>query len=440
MTVEVVIMNKDAVALSADSAVTVTPCGRLPDWESPKKTYPSVNKVFMLCYERPVGIMVYGNAKLGGVSWDALIKLYRAKHSTVSYGRLEGYSEAFIRFLDKEAPDMLDWPSLEERVEQALTFVSNLVFDVTQQSVNAPDEGVQRNLGGKILKKLEDSLKQMQNESSLFDPDSGVEEIKPWLRSQATEKMKKAKEIIEENFQVQLPEAITDQMLSVCEEKLSRKFKNERSSVIIAGYGEAEVFPSLTHHRIWGYHKSALHFEEVHKHKISLTNPSVIFPRAQSATIEAFIRGFSIEIFDDERSTFTRAADETFGNFLRQEGFHDEKIEELLRAHKKKLKNNVFEAMFRFGYRNRKQVYRTIASMPKGELATLAEALVDLTSLKLRATGKLETVGGPTDVALISKGDGFVWMKNKAQIPMELNPHLTSNTQTLKTVSTNPFG
>ena len=55
----------------------------------------------------------------------------------------------------------------------------------------------------------------------------------------------------------------------------------------------------------------------------------------------------------------------------------------------------------------------SVAVLPKEELAVLAETLVNLTSVKRRMTMSTETVGGPTDVAVITKGDGFIWIKRK---------------------------
>lgn len=51
--------------------------------------------------------------------------------------------------------------------------------------------------------------------------------------------------------------------------------------------------------------------------------------------------------------------------------------------------------------------------LPKKELAEMAEALVQLTSFKRKVTAAVESVGGPIDVAVISKSDGFVWFKKK---------------------------
>jgi len=47
--------------------------------------------------------------------------------------------------------------------------------------------------------------------------------------------------------------------------------------------------------------------------------------------------------------------------------------------------------------------------------------------LRQRVSGDLETVGGPVDVALISKGEGFIWIKRKHYFDTELNPHYTTN-------------
>lgn len=63
----------------------------------------------------------------------------------------------------------------------------------------------------------------------------------------------------------------------------------------------------------------------------------------------------------------------------------------------------------------------TIATMEKEDLAELAENLIYLTSLKRRITPDMESVGGPVDVAIVSKGDGFIWIKRKHYFDPALN-------------------
>ena len=63
-----------------------------------------------------------------------------------------------------------------------------------------------------------------------------------------------------------------------------------------------------------------------------------------------------------------------------------------------------------------------VQNLPKEELGGMAEAMVNLTSLKRRVSLDQETVGGPVDIAIISKGDGFVWIKRKNYFDTALNP------------------
>ena len=69
----------------------------------------------------------------------------------------------------------------------------------------------------------------------------------------------------------------------------------------------------------------------------------------------------------------------------------------------------------------------TIGSLGVEDLANMTESFVSLTSLIRRMSPKEETVGGPVDVAVITKGDGFIWMKRKHYFDSNLNSHFFDN-------------
>ena len=62
--------------------------------------------------------------------------------------------------------------------------------------------------------------------------------------------------------------------------------------------------------------------------------------------------------------------------------------------------------------------------MPIDELAMLAESMINITSLrrKVAIDSNIGTVGGPVDVAMITKSDGFIWMKRKHYFEQSYNP------------------
>jgi hypothetical protein len=70
MTAEIAIMNREAIAIAADSAVTLSE-------EAGNKIFTSANKIFSLSKYHPVGIMIYGTANFMGVPWETIIKSYR---------------------------------------------------------------------------------------------------------------------------------------------------------------------------------------------------------------------------------------------------------------------------------------------------------------------------------------------------------------------------
>jgi hypothetical protein len=93
MTAEIALMNKEAIALAADSAVTMT-TGSIP------KIFPSANKIFTLSKYHPVGIRIYGASSFMGVPWETIIKIYRSKLCRTSFPGLEGYAKDFMNFID----------------------------------------------------------------------------------------------------------------------------------------------------------------------------------------------------------------------------------------------------------------------------------------------------------------------------------------------------
>ena len=52
-----------------------------------------------------------------------------------------------------------------------------------------------------------------------------------------------------------------------------------------------------------------------------------------------------------------------------------------------------------------------------------SEILIMNNNAIVMAADSAVTVGGEIDVAIISKGDGFIWKKRKHYFKSELNPH-----------------
>ncbi|MCG8509086.1 MAG: hypothetical protein MI741_07635 [Rhodospirillales bacterium] len=144
MTTEIAIMNKSALALAADSAVTISVTG--PQGRS-HKVLNTANKLFALSKYAPVGLMVYGNAAMLGIPWETIVKMYREKVGDKVFPSLEGYARSFFRFLDDFPIDAelqgmyiasvaTVWcKGLRQRVDQWVSDQFALDHQVTQEEI-----------------------------------------------------------------------------------------------------------------------------------------------------------------------------------------------------------------------------------------------------------------------------------------------------------------
>jgi hypothetical protein len=89
VTTEIAIMNRQAIALAADSAVTI---GRQCVWKN-------ANKLFSLAPFNDIAIMANGSGEFVGFPWETIIKSYRLKIRRRVFPTVDACAKDFISFL-----------------------------------------------------------------------------------------------------------------------------------------------------------------------------------------------------------------------------------------------------------------------------------------------------------------------------------------------------
>jgi hypothetical protein len=112
VTAEIAIINRTAIALAADSAVTV----------GGKRVHKHSNKLFMLSRVAPVGVMIYGTADFMGYPWETIIKEFRRQLGTRTLPTVAEYAAEFLAFLKGSAIDT----SSEENIHVGMLALSVL--------------------------------------------------------------------------------------------------------------------------------------------------------------------------------------------------------------------------------------------------------------------------------------------------------------------------
>jgi hypothetical protein len=170
------------------------------------------------------------------------------------------------------------------------------------------------------------------------------------------------------------------------------------SGVVFAGMGEAELFPVCLEYHVGTVAAGKLRRAKRSETYVTFDMSACVAPFGQVDTINMFYRGIYQELQDHLMKT---AAD--YISRLASKG-DCQQIE-------KELSKSLWEQI---DQQYRQPLMAAVDALPRQDLATMAEALVSLTALRARmAADEVETVAGPIDVAVLSKGEGFVWVKRK---------------------------
>lgn len=254
MTAEIVVRNKIAVALAADSAVTV----RHPHGG---KVFNTANKLFTLSKYRPVGLMLYGGSNLNGVPWETLVKMLRQQLGKRSFAALREYGEALVAFLQERV-------SLFPESEQESHFGATLghYYETIREEIN---------------QRVREALRQREDASDGSAEAVGLDELE--IRDVVDDVVQRYSDRLQAvDFLDGMDTKIAEEVVSrysdlidrireyvfqklVMGDQTAEKLKaigglvavkhvcpDMVSGLVIAGFGDSEIFPSFVSYEIDG--------------------------------------------------------------------------------------------------------------------------------------------------------------------------------------------
>lgn len=424
MTAVIGILNKNAVAIAADSAVTVS-------GNNGKKIYNNANKIFTLSKHHPVSIIIYNSANFISTPWEIIIKLYRNQLKEKSFPKLKDYSDDFFKFLKDQ-----QFFSTKETIE---SFNENLIYhsfeDLSELAIKKAVESDTDLISisseerislfrQNIIDLMSQRIEHFKRQEKLLDfQDLSIGDFKSLIEA-------KIIAIIKNNFKEYATKKIINLFVKLTYEYLKSKiFFGSWTGLVFAGYGDKEIYPTTISTLVGDVFNNKVRFYTDHVEVINDNNTGSIMPFAQRDVIDTIITGISPEI---DETLFT-----TINKFL--SGYNNSLID-LLKESVPELADKISNVdidgvcnEFMKEINNIKKVKHivptvdTVSILSKEDLAEMAESLIYLTYLKRRISSGEESVGGPVDVALISKGDGFIWIQRKHYFEEKYNPHFLNN-------------
>lgn len=411
MTAIVGVLNKHAVAIAADSAVTMG---------DTHKVVNSANKIFTLSKYNPVAVMTYNNASFMGVPWDIIIKEYRKQLKDVNFQTLYEYASDFVQYLHRR-----NFFCDEQTQAEFMILALNAFLNICHREIKdetGTDVGVQTR--EQLEKKLSDCLSanKVAEKCDGFESYS-YDDFKNFAYAKIGD------HVNGKDIDVDL---LTESFFYYLSAKFSAPL--HYTGLVFVGYGESEIYPSLYPINVsiainnhLKYYLDKPNIAEIREHG----SKAVIMPFAQIDVTQTIMRGIN-PTFQNIIYSVTEKSMASFSNIITDILDKDPSTAALSSAIKGLNLKSMIEGITSQIQDEMRKTYtepllQTVVALDKEDMANMAESFISLTSLVRRMQPGEETVGGPVDVAVISKGDGFVWINRKHYFKPELNASFFSN-------------
>lgn len=408
MTAEIVVANRWGVAIAADSAVTIE---QLYKGEIKEKVYNSANKLFTLSKWHPVGIMIYNTMTLGGTPWETIIKIIRGRLGRDKFDTLKDYADYFISELNRSAVLFPD--------ESTSVIVKYNCYRIFREIAN----------GCANYSDFSTSLDAKIDKLGKFEPIDGFD--KAFISSITKKYANEIEAAADAALKSTHKNRCAKRLKKLIELALSRKnLLPGYSGIVVSGFGDAEVFPSVIEYQSDIIVNGRARIWQSRARSITQRENSFVMPFADTDVIKTITEGINPKFQEKFLSEAINMISKIPYEVLRPVTSlsDDEKL-----SFAKNATESLISAFSAFvsdmkKYRESEHVdpiEQTLSVLPVSELATVAETLLNASQIHKRVNPEIETVGGPVDVAVISKGDGFVWIKRKHYFDLQLNPSYT---------------
>ncbi len=412
MTCEIAVMNKFGIALAADSAVTVG---------EGQKIYHHAQKLFQLHRAIPVGIMIYGSAEIMAMPWEIVVRSYGQHIGERKLGTIEAYAQDFLRFT--EASDALFPASLQRE------WYRNTVGCYWSDEILRPLTARLKKCSTKTRHETTAILTQiLKRDHAIWRKYPAIEDR--WATHGDRVIAEYGPELDEIEKELFGPHALSQELRhglhTTARYMYSQRWfhPRDRSWIVFAGMGETESFPVLQAYQVGSIAANRLRSVKIDEARITREESAIVVPLAQSEMIDMFYRGIDPELDQKLNHIVTRSVSNAMSG--KTDKLKPAQVRKIQNAFRKALEDEIDD-------KYKRPLMAAVDALPRHDLAKIAEVLVSLTAFRKRMSiEQRETVGGSIDVAILSKGEGFVWVKRNDPFRRTTVPDAASVVETIQ--------
>jgi hypothetical protein len=334
-----------------------------------------------------------------GVPWEIIIKMYTNKFGDRKFDKLEEYAQAFLHFVEG-SDSIFPMPRQHECFQdQVRAYWQEILLKPLKDQTTVRRKTTK--LADSILTKLLDDENKKWKQDLLIH-ELGAEFGETIIKECGTVLQKLKKEMF---GSLDLSHDIQRGLDTTVRHLYTRALGPVFSGVVVAGMGEVDPFPLLYEYQVGDIIAGKLRYRKINESRVGHDDDAIVAPFAQTEMIDMFYRGINPEL----NETISKSVAQCFSHDTTRKGDKPmpAQIEKVVKEFWKSLDEGITKIY-------QKQLMQAVAGLPRHDLATMAESLVSLTVFKRRmSAAEIETVAGPIDVAVLSKGDGFIWVRRE---------------------------
>ncbi len=426
MTSEVVLMNRQAVAMAADSAVTISGHQYL-------KTYQSVDKLFPLNDAQPVGVMIYNNAEIMSTPWETVISLYRDATRGRSLDTVQDYAEDFMNFISGN-------PDLFPADHQDTEFLKHVavVYTVIAEDFDAQVRKIAEANGARVKDHLsavfEFVVGQLHADYQRYPDDAPRNDLACFPGGMGEQVRRRYRAEIEQLIDsligalrsdygaLTVSDATRERLREIAVLAATRDaFFEHYTGVVFAGFGAREKFPSMRSYLTSSVILGILKRKQDRAADMTSDGGPIVQPFAQDRMIRTFLTGMDQYLRMFMYGETLKLSMNLVSDVITRAPISDQQRQALFRDYSE---NNMGHALREFfksidAYQyavHTRPIYRAIGSLPKRELGETAASLIKLNSFQQKVMHSIETVGGPIATAVITRNGGLEMRREKPEL------------------------
>jgi len=419
MTTVVGILNKRGVAIAADSAVTRNRRDR------DSKCTKNGNKMIRLCEAVPVSVMLTGNNEFLGTPWEVIIRQYRTRRGKEKHPTVKAAAEDFMRFVADSAAFWTEPDHVADNVKRTVRNIFRKAVGemMTDQNERKEDGSLKRPAA--FVKAFTKNCKELQRNALEYGRCPQFEEytleefckaasgiVDGFLSRYSFEEETLEKE---RTYPNSVLEALKPVIMETAKVLIGTRNTGPSCAILVfTGYGCNQEYPSLVAAAVNEGIDRRVNYNIQEKDVIEISDkrPVAICPYAQDDVIEALLNGVDKDWKDRADSEFKKSLYPRFRSTEEVPGYKLNRYAASLET--EDLKTDFKRSTAKMIKKNRREWEKALEQYDLRSMAELAECLVDLTGFQRILTFEQEGVGGPVDLAVISKSDGFQWLSRKS--------------------------